>query len=109
MPLVENPQPIREMDIDWGAYRIAMLQDSAYQRVTALTTDQRSVGRIETFFAIEAEQWPIAIALWEQMITGCPDEAMPTAAEAVQWENIASTNAMPISFDESGAMRIRAA
>lgn len=54
MPLSENVKPYTDIEIMWSVYRLAMLQNSAYQRITSATADRLSVGRIETFFAIEA-------------------------------------------------------
>lgn len=109
MPLVPNPQSTPVKIANWRAFQVAMFGDVAYLRISEACNNPLLVSRLENFFAIRGEALEIAIQLWGAMIQLCPIAQRPTAAEAAQWENIASTNAMPISFDAFGAMRIRAA
>ncbi len=104
MPLDPDPkaQPVHLPQ--WGAFRVAMLSNQAYQRVAGATTQQRAVSRIESYFAVEVENWPIARLFWQQMIAACPEASRPSAEELVGWREIAKQSNMPIGFNSLGQM-----
>lgn len=87
---------------DWGSFKLGMLQNQAYQRVSQASTDKLSVSRIETFFSIQGEELQAAVMLWEAMMKGVEEEVRPSAFEAGQWRAIARATHMPITFNEEG-------
>lgn len=104
MPLDLNPKSQPVALLRWGAFRTGMLSNAAYQRVSGATSMQRAVSRLESYFATEAENWPVAFMFWQQMLMGCAVEARPTAAEVAGWNQIAQQTNMPISFNAEGYM-----
>jgi hypothetical protein len=106
MPLDQNPQSVPVAMPQWGAFKLAMLQNQAYQRVSAATSQQRAVSRIETYFSIEVENWPVASMFWQQMVTTCPLDKKPSAEDAGVWAVIARRTNMPISFNAEGYMEV---
>ncbi len=106
MPLDPDPKSVPVLLPDWGAFRVAMLMNKAYQHVSVASTDQRAVSRIETAFSTEAENWPIVALFWQQMITGCAIEAKPKPQEAAAWSAIAKQTNMPFSFSDSGDLKL---
>ena len=104
MPKVENAssEPLKLMQ--WGDFKLAMLNDVPYQKMAAATADQRAVSRIENFFTAEIDNWEVAALLWSQMLAGCPEAARPTAVEAGQWSAIATQTNMPIKFTDTGQL-----
>ncbi|MEL6553593.1 MAG: hypothetical protein AAFQ63_09060 [Cyanobacteria bacterium J06621_11] len=102
MPAPENATPEDISLIAWGDFKVAMLSDLAYQRVSEATAAQRAVSRIETYFAAEVENWPVAAMFWGQMVRACPTEQAPTEAEATAWNQIAAAMNMPIEFTSNG-------
>lgn len=102
--LTDEPRPAES--IEWGDFKLAMLQDAAYQRVCDRTSNQRAVSRIESYFTAEIENWPIAAMLWAQMIHGCIEEIWPSVAEVEAWRVIAEDCSMPIEFDEYGFLQV---
>lgn len=106
MPKADRvPQPA--ISPDWTAFMIAMLADSSYQRVSTVAEDQRSVGRLETFFSIQGGDLSVAIQLWALMVESIPASMQPVAAEAAEWDAIASAHDMPIRFDALGLLKVR--
>jgi hypothetical protein len=104
MPLDPDPKSQPVSLPQWGAFRMAMLSNASYQRVSGATTQQRAVSRIESYFATEAENWAAARMFWQQMIAGCPASSKPSAAEAAVWTQIAQQTTMPIRFNADGQM-----
>lgn len=92
---------------DWGTFKVQMFSDAAYRRVSAACPEPLIISRLETFFAIQGDEYGLAMQLWGGMIQLCPADKRPTAAEATQWEQIASTNDMPIKFTETGQLQLR--
>lgn len=109
MPLVSNPQSSPIKRPKWRAFQVQMFGNAAYLRVSEGCANPLLVSRLENFFAIQGEALEIATQLWGGMLLLCPLEQLPTAIEANEWEQIASTNAMPVMFDSAGAMWIRGA
>lgn len=107
MPFDPDPKSVPASLPDWGAFRLAMLMNKAYQRVSVASTDQRAVSRIETYFSTETENWPIAALLWQQMMTGCPVESKPKTQEVAAWTAIAKQTNMPFSFSDSGDLQLK--
>jgi hypothetical protein len=107
MPLDPTNQSVPVALPQWGAYRLAMLTNQAYQRVSGATSDQRAVSRIEAYFSTEVENWPIAKILWGQMMVGCPVAAKPSTAEAGGWTVLAEKTNMPFSFNDLGEFQIK--
>ena len=104
MPSINNPEP-EAFDLpEWGDFKLAMLSDTAYQRVSSQTSEQRSVSRTEMLFTSENENWPLAALLWGQMIGGCPEDLRPTAEESARWTQIAASTNMPIKFIDTGQL-----
>ena len=108
MPLAENPQSEPVVFPRWGDFNLAMLQNPAYQRVSSQSSMQRSVSRLESYFATQVDNWPVAVLFWQQMLTGCPVEKRPTTSEAAAWTVIAQQTNMPIRFNEQGYLEIDA-
>ena len=90
---------------DWGEFKIAMLSDEAYQRVSQLS-DKLTVSRVELFFSVEGEQLGLAVQLWVWMIQAVPEAQRPNASEAGRWKAIARAAHMPITFDEEGLLKV---
>lgn len=107
MPLFSNPESTPDRPIEWGVFRMAMLSNAAYQRVSGATSVQRSVSRLESYFATEAENWAVARMFWQQMIAGCPQAALPSAEEVATWNQIATQANMPLGFNANGQMETR--
>jgi len=106
MPRADRvPQPANSPD--WSAFKVAMLSDASYQRVSTVAENQLSVGRLETFFSIQGGDLAIAVKLWELMISSVPDSMQPVADEAAVWAAIADKNDMPITFDSIGLLKVR--
>jgi hypothetical protein len=105
MPL-EDPKSQPVAMPQWGAFKLAMLQNQAYGRVSAATSQQRAVSRIETYFSTEVENWPVASMFWQQMLTTCPLDKKPSAEEANVWTVIAWRTNMPIKFNAEGYMEV---
>lgn len=105
MPLITNAEPEPIEIPSWNDFQLAMLTNSAYQRVSDRSANTLAVNRLETFFAQQAENWPIAAMLWSQMLSGCIDEVMPTPEEIGIWDAIAQATNMPITFDENGYLQ----
>jgi hypothetical protein len=107
MPLDNNPvqQPVRLPQ--WGAFRMAMLTNQAYQRISKASVDHRAVTRLESYFAIEADQWQTGAMFWRQILEGCPKESLPTVKEAEGWALLANQTNMPISFNPQGYMEFK--
>lgn len=108
MPLDPNPKSMPVALPNWGTFRVAMLTNQAYARVIAASANQRAVSRVESYFATEVENWPIAASLWQQMMTGCPIESKPKPEEAAGWTAIAQQTSMPFSFSASGDFQVKA-
>lgn len=102
MPLVDSATPEDIVLPDWGGFKLAMLSNAAYQRVTDRSKNQRAVSRLESQFTAELDNWPVAAMLWQQMIAACVDEVQPTPAEVDEWRAIASNTNMPIEFNKAG-------
>ena len=90
---------------DWGTFKIAMLSDEAYQRVSQLS-DKLTVGRVETFFSIEGEEIEIAVHLWKLMIQAVPEAQRPVSTEVERWKAITRATHMPITFDDHGLLHL---
>ena len=102
MPLVENGQP-EEINLpDWVSFRLAMMSNSAYQRVADRSKNRLAVNRLESLFTAQIDNWQIACVLWGQVITACLEEVQPTAAEVDEWILIADRTNMPIEFNTHG-------
>ncbi|MFK8182316.1 MAG: hypothetical protein AB8B99_03000 [Phormidesmis sp.] len=104
MALIENPVSEPIVFPDWGAFKLAMLSDAAYQRVSGSAAEIWRT-RAETFFAIQGEELGEVVQLWGAMLTSCPEEQRPTQAEAARWAEIAEGAEMPITFDEKGFLK----
>lgn len=107
MPRVRRPKAVPDRDLaDWADFKLKMLSNSAYQRVSNACADALAVGRVETFFAVQGDALGLIVQLWGLMLSQCPKEALPTAPESAQWEKIAQDASMPISFADSGQMTL---
>ncbi|MEO1444792.1 MAG: hypothetical protein AAFV46_00890 [Cyanobacteria bacterium J06635_11] len=102
MPRVQNPQPEPIRQPDWGDFKLAMLGNGAYQKLSESTSSKLAVTRLETLFATQVDNWAVAQQLWQLMIGGCPEQSRPTAFEVAQWNAIAAGTQMPITFDDKG-------
>lgn len=96
---------------DWATFNLAMFNNPACNRVgekslnTLATTDLRSIA---ITISISSNAPDIAIAtipqLWNAMIEAVPLSYKPSADEIRGWNEIASSNVMPFSFNEQGLM-----
>ena len=102
MPLVTDAQPEDIVLPDWGEFKLAMLQNGAYQRVTDRSKNQRAVSRLESQFTAELDNWQVAAMLWQQMIAATLPEEQPLPDEVEQWRAIAQQTNMPIAFNDGG-------
>ena len=102
MPLVTDAQPEEIRLPDWGVFKLGMLSNAAYLRIAEATAAQRAVSRVEAFFASDQDNWPVAAMLWQQMLSGCDAEHLPTPAEVEGWRQIAAAANMPIQFSNLG-------
>ena len=107
MPQIENADPEAIALADWGQFKLEMLQDDAYNRVSG-ASDSVISRRIETFFAIRGEALGTAKHLWAGLILKCPIDKRPTLLEVQQWREMAERAEMPISFDDNGYLTINA-
>ncbi|MEM9150666.1 MAG: hypothetical protein AAGB19_09460 [Cyanobacteria bacterium P01_F01_bin.3] len=90
---------------DWGGFKLGMLSNQAYQRISQASADQLSVSRLETFFSVQGEQMQVAVMLWGAMIQSCPEAVRPSALEVGQWRAISRATNMPIEFDDNGLLK----
>jgi hypothetical protein len=104
MPLDPNPQSQAVKLPEWGAFKLEMLGNQAYQRLSSKSLAQRAVSRLESLFSIESENFVMASAFWQQIMRECPREFLPGADEAKTWKEIAQRTNMPISFNDEGYM-----
>lgn len=92
---------------DWDTYNRGFLVNVAYNRITQATTNRSAVRRLETI-AISAGvsnqvvEINIFEILWNSMIDGTPQDALPTTEEAEEWEAIALAAYMNFKFIENG-------
>lgn len=100
----DSPRPVKL--IDWGTFRLEMFANGTYQRVSASTSNQRAVSRLEDYFIAEFERWEIAVQLWGLMMAGCPQSAKASATELEVWQGIAAAAHMPFSFSSIGEMEV---
>ncbi|MEM9148929.1 MAG: hypothetical protein AAGB19_00460 [Cyanobacteria bacterium P01_F01_bin.3] len=100
----EEPKPVELPD--WGAFQVAMFTNQAYQRVSQASAAQLAVTRLETFFSIQGEEWPVAVQLWGLMMTGVAGTTRPTVAEVEGWNAIATRTHMPIQFSDTGRLEV---
>jgi hypothetical protein len=86
---------------DYLSFRMAMLRDSGYDRVT-LASNVLRVTRLETAVAQNPPELPVVAAMWEAIIQELTEK--PKAAEIESWNTIASDNNVPLKFDKDGKM-----
>ena len=56
------------------------------------------------YFAMEVDNWPVAVQLWTLMIGGCPLRSRPIKEEIETWNAIADSTHLPIYFDTNGLL-----
>lgn len=105
IPPAPTPTP------DWANFNLAMLNNPVCNRVgektlnTLATTDLRAIA---ITISISGNAPDAAIAtiphLWNTMIEAVPLSYKPSVDEIGGWNEIASSNAMPFSFNEQGLM-----
>lgn len=88
---------------DWAGFRLNMIQDGAYQRVTAAasatTTGNLAVQRLEISISVTDPQPNVIAVLWAVFMNEVPEADRPNADEVYQWSVIAANNNMPFRFD----------
>lgn len=95
---------------DWSAFRVAMLKNSGYQRITlAANLDNNgrlAVTRVETAMAMDSPNLQVIEALWEMVITALPPLSKPTATEIGQLNALTTANYIPFTFKSDGKIQL---
>lgn len=103
------PEP-QAPDPDWGSFRVAMLSNAAYRRITLLASatpaGSLSVQRVENIMAMDSPNLSVLAVMWEQVLAQIPVINKPTSAEVSQWNTIAAAHRMPFTFGGDGKMLI---
>ena len=95
---------------DWSGFRVAMLKNSGYQRITlAANLDNNgrlAVTRVETAMSMDSPNLQVIEVLWEMVITALPPLSKPTATEIGQLNALATANSIPFSFKADGKIQL---
>jgi len=102
MPLVENGQPEEIKLPNWGDFRLSMMGDATYQRVSDRSKNRLAVNRLESMFTAQIENWQVACFLWGQMVSACLEEIRPNEVEVEEWTAITKDTNIPIEFNSLG-------
>lgn len=86
---------------DYLSFRMAMLQDAGYDRITIASNVLR-VTRLETAVAQNPPELPVVVMMWGVIIEELTEK--PKAAEIKAWNAIASSCNVPIKFGKDGKM-----
>jgi hypothetical protein len=95
------PEPLPQPD--YLGFRVGMLRDAGYDRVT-LASNVLRVTRMETAVSQNPPELPIVAAMWGVLIDELSDK--PTAAEIKSWNAIASSTNVPLTFGKNGKMNL---
>lgn len=98
-PTLKDDEPIPP---NWSDFRKSILADPNYQSISNTTLDQRSVTRLESAATIKSDDWGALRKFWNSIIQYAPNK--PSKSAIATWNEIASINNMPFSFDDNGLL-----
>lgn len=105
-PDLAPPQP--ESQPDWNALKYSFLQNSGYSRITAQTSNQRTVSRLELAIADYASgvnpNYSLLKTFWDSIVDGLTLINKPTNPEISSWNAITLAAHMKFSFGSDGKM-----
>lgn len=91
---VESPDP------NWAQFRLAMLVDPAFLRVTAPgNCHQLLCGAIASEINKNEPSIEGLQAVHNNILTNCPPNAAPTEEEIANWQSYADSAHCPLTFD----------
>lgn len=92
-------------------FRMAMLSDPGYLRVTGLSAGtlpgMLNVTRLESALTFDVPYWVVVQAFWWQIVASLPEASRPTAAEIANWNDICNQWRVPIGFSSDGFLTLR--
>ena len=97
----ELPAFSSEKSPNYLDFRLGMLQDPGYDRITIASNVLR-VTRMETTVSQNPPTLEVVAAMWNTLIDELADK--PKAAEVKAWNAIASAANVPIKFGKDGKM-----
>jgi hypothetical protein len=100
--LLEADEPTPpEPEPDWLGFRIAILQDPAYQALTG-SANSLNVSRLETEIREQDTYLQILPLLWSQLVSSAQN--VPVSDDYQRWNSIAEISNIPIRWTEDGEL-----
>jgi hypothetical protein len=107
-----NRQLHQTPSIDWGRFRLSMLNDSAYQRIAvAVISDSTGQGNwtvttLQTAVAMDNPRLDVIEQFWNAMMLLVPKNLEPTAAETAIWNDMAQAANVGFGFSQTGLLTL---
>jgi Skp family chaperone for outer membrane proteins len=104
--LQQELDSLKNPAVNWSQFRLAMMNDAAYDRVEEFLSDSKEGTRLliklTTVVSMENPNIAVLKTVWNAAISQLPTEIAPTTEEISGWNTIAASAKIPFQFDANG-------